>query len=223
VNAELLVPADFEERFGSKIIVVRAVLFLLRLAVNPAITLPVFSNYAFSNLAQVSDDEAHFFPYEVYPRHFPLGVTGGITTQDALEWLASHWQVAVRLFDQSAEFLVAAEAIDSGQFVRESRLTLVSIWGALEALFSPSTSELKFRVSALIAAYLEPPGSGRHGLQRQVAKMYDKRSAAAHGKPKHDPDDLLAAFNLLKRVLLKIVGEGVVPSKELLEASLFGA
>ena len=57
---------------------------------------------------------------------------------------------------------------------------MVSPWGALEALFSPSTSELKFRVSSLIAAYFEVPGVERVKCQREVAKLYDKRSTAAH-------------------------------------------
>jgi hypothetical protein len=60
-------------------------------------------------------------------------------------------------------------------------------------------------------------------LQKDIAKLYDKRSAAAHGKPKHDAEDLLATFNLLRRVLFEIIiDRGVVPSKEALEAALFG-
>ena len=100
---------------------------------------------------------------------------------------------------------------------------MVSIWGALEALFSPSTTELKFRVSALIAAFLEPPGMERAKLQKEIAKLYDKRSAAAHGKPKHEPEDLLSSFNLLRRVLIAIIASGKVPSKNDLEGMLFGS
>ncbi|WP_373715002.1 hypothetical protein [Roseateles sp.] len=56
-----------------------------------------------------------------------------------------------------------------------------------------------------------------------VAKLYDKRSAAAHGKPKHGDDDLLATMNLLGEVLRKILDDGAMPSKDSLERSLFGA
>lgn len=72
-------------------------------------------------------------------------------------------------------------------------------------------------------AYLEPPGQTRHDLQRSVAKLYDKRSAAAHGKPQHEQEDLLASFTLLGRILQKILDDRAVPSKELLERQLFGA
>lgn len=223
ISAELFVPEAIDSKFGSKIEVAQSVLFLLRLGVNPATTLPVFSNYAFADLPKVGDNETQLIPYEVQPRHFPLGVAGGRATSEAIGWVAERWQVTHKLINESAEFSLAVEAIDSGQFVRQSALALVSLWGALEALFSPSTAELRFRVSALIAAFLEPPGKDRHALQRDISKLYDKRSAAAHGKPKHDADDLLATFTLLRRILFKIIDQGAVPNKDMLEAVLFGA
>lgn len=223
VSAELLIPANIKEKFGSKIGVARTILFLLRLGVNPAITLPVFSNYPFESLVDVEDNKARLQPFEVQPRHFPLGVVGGKATPEAVKWVADRWQATHRLKGESADFALAVEAIDNGQFVQSSALTLVSLWGALEALFSPSTSELRFRVSALIAAFLEGPGVDRHRLQKEVAKLYDKRSAAAHGKPKHEAADLLATFNLLRQILMKIIDDGVVPNRESLDALLFGS
>lgn len=101
-------------------------------------------------------------------------------------------------------------------------MVLVSLWGALEALFSPRTAELRFRVSALIAAYLEPPGQARIELQASVAKQYDKGSAAAHSRPKYGGDDMLATFVLMRRVLLKIIETGQVPSKDRLNEMLLG-
>ncbi|WEE79520.1 hypothetical protein LZ683_09255 [Comamonas testosteroni] len=223
INAELLIPSSVEEEFGSKIGVARTILFLLRLGVNPATTLPVFSSYPFESLADRQDNEVRLLPFEVQPRHFPLGVVGEKATGEAVKWVADHWQVAHKLAGENSEFALAVEAIDSGQFVQNSALTLVSLWGAMEALFSPSTSELRFRVSALIAAYLERPGGARHSLQKKVAKLYDKRSAAAHGKPKHEAEDLLATFNLLRQILMKIIDDGSIPSKEALDAMLFNS
>jgi hypothetical protein len=152
-----------------------------------------------------------------------LGVSGSSSSSEALSWVKAHWEIAHELREKSSEFALAADAIDSGQFVQNHALTLVSLWGALEAIFSPATSELKFRVSALIATFLEAPGEGRARLQREIAKLYDKRSAAAHGNPRHEPEDLLASFNLLRRVLVTIIEQGSVPSKDALEQSLFGA
>ena len=223
VNADLLIPSHIEEQYGSRINVAKTIVFLLRLGVNPATTLPVFANYPFSTLTQAQDSQTKLFPFEVQPRHFQLGVAGGIATPTAIAWVKDRWQVTHTLTSESAEFSLAVEAIDGGQFVQNSALALLSLWGALEALFSPSRSELQFRVSSLIAAYLEPPGGGRAGLQKEIAKLYDKRSAAAHGKPKHEAEDLLSTFNLLRRVLMAIIDSGEVPSKDHLEGLLFGS
>ena len=223
VNAELLIPAQIEAEFGPPIAVARTVVFLLRLWVNPAITLPVFSNSPFAVLPQTPDKEAKLFPFEIQQRHFPLGIVGGAGSADAIAWVRDHWKVTHKLTLDNSEFALAIEAIDMGQFVQNSALTLVSLWGALEALFSPSTFELKFRVSALIAAFLEPPGMERGKLQKEIARLYDMRSAAAHGKPKHEPEDLLHTFNLLRRVLIAIISNRKVPSKDDLEGMLFGS
>lgn len=222
VDAELLIPENIETEFGSKIGVARTLVFLFRLGVNPAITLPVFSNHSFNTLAEVPDSDAKLFPYEVQNRHFPLGVVGGKVDDSAVQWVSKRWSKTHGLIEDSPEFALAVQAIDSGQFVENHALTLVSLWGALEALFSPSTSELKFRVSALIASFLEEPGGNRAQRQKAVASLYDKRSAAAHGKPKHKPEHLLETFNLLREVLFRIIDRGSVPKMEELEGMLFG-
>jgi hypothetical protein len=223
VNAELLIPADIEGRFESKIGVARTLVFLLRLGVNPAITLPVFSNYPFSTLPKVPDNHAKLFPFEIQRRYFPLGVVEGRVKAASVEWIKERWQVTHHLLAQSAEFTLAVEALDAGQFLHDQALTIVSLWCGLEALFSPSTSELKFRVSSLISAFLEPPGVNRANRQKEISKLYDKRSAAAHGKPRHEPEHLLQTFNLVREVLIRIIDNGQVPTKDELEGMLFGA
>ena len=223
LNAELLIPENIEAKFVSKIAVARTIVFLLRLRVHPGITLPVFSNHRFASLAEVRDNEATLVPFEVQPRHFPLEPDDGIRITEAISWVKERWQVTHRLISASPEFSLAVGAIDAGQFVQNTTLTMVSLWGALETLFSPSTSELNFRVSSLVAAFLEPPGEARHNLQKKITRLYDKRSAAAHGKPKHKAEDLTDTFNLLACVLMQIIDRGNVPKKEELEGLLFGS
>ena len=126
------------------------------------------------------------------------------------------------LYASSAEFRFAADALDAAQFLENEALAIVSLWAAMEALFSPSTAELKFRVSSLIASFLEQPGSSRRARQKAIASLYDKRSAAAHGKPKHQSADLVATFELLRRILIKMVHQRAVPAKDELDALLFG-
>jgi hypothetical protein len=223
ITAELFIPAALEKKYESKVGLARLLVFLLRLGVNPAITLPAFANASFSALADMPVSAVKLQPFETERRHFPLGVVGRQVTAAEATWVKERWPIAHRLTSSHAEFEIAVEALDRAQFVQQHALTLVSIWAALEALFSPSTSELSFRVSALIAAYLEEPGNARLGRQKSIAKLYTKRSAAAHGKPKHDQQDLLDSLNLLREVLTKMLDSGHVPTKEELEARLFGA
>ena len=223
IDAEIKIPATLDPSIGTQSDVVRMIGFLLRLGVHPALRLPALANYSFSTMADRAEHESWLRPNEFQPRYFPLDAESEHIGAAEAAWVAERWQVGLKLRKENAEFALAVEAIDGGQFVQNSALALVSLWAALEALFSPSTSELKFRVSALIAAYLEPPGAARHVLQRAVAKLYDKRSAAAHGKPKHETGDLLETFNLLARVLRRILDDRSVPSKEDLERTLFGA
>lgn len=222
INAELMVPANIENKFNDKTEVVRIIIFLLRLGCNPAILAPVFSNYSFEIIPEMDDNSTILIPFETNHRHFPLGVSGSQLCPESIKWVKDNWGVTYRLVAESPEFSLAVEALNSGQFVQNTTLTMVSLWGALEALFSPANSELKFRVSSLIASYIEEPGVKRLEAQKSIAKLYDKRSSAAHGKPKHGGDDLLATFNLLGKVLCKIINEKEVPSKEKLEQGLFG-
>lgn len=129
-----------------------------------------------------------------------------------------HWEDALDLLESNAAFRFGMDAMESAQTHQSSALGLVSVWGALEALFTGSTTELRFRVSALIAACMKPPGPERVAEHKRVLKLYDARSAAAHGAPKHTHDDLLASLELLRRALIKIIREKTVPAKEELQA-----
>ncbi len=222
ITAELFIPADSTASLGNTQSVARAIAFTLRLGVDPAASLVVLSNRSIEAQAQSADPTAWLMPVEAEERRFRLTTSGDSFNIAASQWVAERWPVVLKFTSQSAEFALAVDALNTGQYVHRSALTLVSLWAALEALFSPSTSELRFRVSALIAAYLEPPGQQRHQRAREVAKLYDRRSSAAHGSSKHDDADVLATFNLLREVLTKILNEQHVPSKDELERKLYG-
>jgi hypothetical protein len=222
IKAELFIPANVESRYDSQTKLACVILFLLRIGINPAITLPVFSNRAFSTKPSSLEKDVIIQPFEVQPRIFPLGIDNSAANADSLSWVRDRWQVTNNIMTASPEFTLAVDALDKGQFIQNTALTLVSLWGALEALFSPNTAELRFRVSALIAAFLAPPGVARQKRQKEIAKLYDKRSAAAHGKPKHSEQHLLDTFNLVREVLIKIIERGSVPTADELDEMLFG-
>lgn len=222
VIAELRVPYELPAAVGTQMDVARMVMMLLRLGVHPGIGSPVVANYPLASMPQRPDTEIWLRANEQLPRFFSVVSDATTITPEHAAWLAKTWPVAIKLHQENQDFALAMQALDGSHFIYNSALALVSLWAALEALFSPSTSELKFRVSALIAAFLEKPGPTRYELQQSVAKLYDKRSAAAHGKPKHEDADLLATMNLVVHVLVKMLADGKVPRKGDLERSLFG-
>lgn len=92
---------------------------------------------------------------------------------------------------------------------------------ALERMFSPpSHQELRFRISAAIATFLEPPGGRRHELHRQVKRLYDARSATVHGGDELEFRSLCETYQLLRRSLRKMIETRAVPTQEQLEAGL---
>ncbi len=223
ISAQLFVPNEAGSSFGERLQMAATILFLIRLWSSPAVTMPALANMAFSDVKHAPDAEAHILPLEHQPRHFELYPADDTKVAASLTWVVDHFEKAWTLRKESSEFRLAADALDAGQFVQNTALTFISLWGALEAIFSPSTTELRFRVSSLIASYLYPPGAQRLNEQKKIAALYDKRSAAAHGKPKHAGDDLLATFELLRKVLIRIIRDGKVPSREELDDCLFGA
>lgn len=223
ITAELKLSSPSELDVAKCIERASIIVFTIRLWCDPSVTMAVVADRPFGQLTEMRDnDHVRVFPLEFSPRFFALEPANREQMAEKMEWVQQNWAKVEALYRQNQEFRVAADALSAGQFIKNDALALISLWGALEALFSPSTSELKFRVSALIAAYLEPPGPARLAKQKEIGALYDKRSAAAHGKPRHDTSDLLSTFDLVRSVLLRMVREENVPSKQQLEELLFG-
>ncbi|MGV0954060.1 MAG: hypothetical protein ACOYBR_07090 [Fluviibacter sp.] len=197
---------------------------LLRLWVDPRIRLTLISEeHPRTIAAPKNGPRLHVAnAIEVQPWHFQLVPSTERDTMEDLKWVKEHWEGALDLIQGSAAFSLGLEAIANVQLIHSPALGIVSVWAALEALFTASTTELRFRVSVMISAYLYPPGPTRADQHKQVLKLYDARSAAAHGAPKHTRDDLLASLELLRKVLIRMVCEKKAPTKQDLESLLFG-
>ena len=70
---------------------------------------------------------------------------------------------------------------------------------------------------------MKPAGLGRMSLQKQIAKLYDGRSAAAHGREDKAHGTLPDTFDLVKRIVIRMIETNDIPTREALEARLFGA
>ena len=223
IVAELVVPKEVSSNVDERIRTARLIVALMRTWGSPTITVPMISNVSFSSAVKIPDGEVRFLPLEIMPKHFKLeSPDGSLYTADRLKWVKLCWASAVKLVSKNAELRLAMDTLDRGQFIQNPALALVSLWGSLEALFSPSPTELSFRLASSIASYLEEPGEARLELHRSIMRLYKGRSAAAHGRPKVKVDTLLQTFELLRKVVIRMISYKHIPSKEELEALLFG-
>lgn len=222
VTCQLFIPYSAAPELSGRIELAQQILFVLRVWADPRVMLTAGSNIPFDSIASAEDGHATLIEFPARTKHFHLLPASDDGAKRGMRGVAAILESALELFSTSPEFRLAAAALNSGQFHEESSLTIVSIWGALEAIFAPGTGELRFRVSALIAAYLHPPGRERHEEQKRIAKLYDKRSAAAHGRARHTEKDLFDTLVLMRTILVDFIRSKHVPRYAELEAQLFG-
>lgn len=194
---------------------------LLRLAEYAYLMVPVISNVSFSDAA-TSKQEPLLHPFDIEPRILHAGdeELARLKTED-LSWLKSIWPSTAELMKTCLPLTMALRAADACTIRGRPASALLTVWGALEELFAPSRAELRFRVSAHIAAYLEPAGPKRLELFKSVADLYNARSKAAHTAQDADVAALLQSFVILRNALIRMINEGAVPKQADFEKLLF--
>jgi hypothetical protein len=194
---------------------------LLRLKAAHSVIVPIISNQPFAR-AKETDDGIHFWPIEIEPNRLNLTVKPSILLEPDLAWVRDHWKTAAELM-QNKEFNLLFQSFDQSLFVKNPALALLMLWGALESVFSPARTELRFRVSANIASYLEKPGKRRRDLQKKVAKLYDARSVVAHSASSAPEGALGETYELVKRLIDRMINSNHVPTPDEIEGELFGS
>lgn len=195
---------------------------MLRLRVGPAMTAPVVGEQPFER-AKINHEVAKYYPNETTSTILALVRLAKRTIEEVdLAWVAKYWLPASRLFAGNSGFNLLLEATDQSMYARHRGLALLWLWGGLEAVFSPDKAELKYRISSAIACYLEPAGVPRMNAQKAISKLYDSRSAAAHGRVDKRVDALQETYSIARRAVIKILESNRVPTHVELEAKLFG-
>ncbi len=224
IVGEIEIPGISDSSLDERLNLARIIIALIRLSAHPDAIAPVVSTIPFAAAAKAPDNTAHFLPLEVEPTHLQLTPKPNRTlSRESLSWVPAAVAKTVVLMDEHPELDMAIVALDRSQFVREPALILISLWAALEAIFSPDKSaELKFRIATRMAYFLETDGSRRFELYNQVRKLYDARSAAAHGSLKQKPQlSLVPTYNLLRRVFIRIIDTNHFPTQAELEQLIF--
>lgn len=225
IQAELFIPKEYKHSRLSNLDVGHTIITLLRLWVDPQIALQVFTRSPIAKLKERAGSdkggELAAMLYAQRERHVNIGLIKGDRIIESIDWVVDHWKNAVELRSSSPEFDLTLETFDNAQCIPNTAMMLVSIWGSLEAIFAPHKAELVFRVSTQLAAFLKPRGLARLEKQKEIVKLYNLRSAAAHGSPKHAGDDLVKTYELLRMAIIRMIELKIVPNKERLEELLF--
>lgn len=223
IQIQLYVPADLEiPQWFDRLNTVWWITALLRLKTGWPLQTPVISDRAF---ADIPDDwrSAVALPVETSPRYSPTQIPcERIVNRLHIQWLCDVWFEAGNLMNTEPRFNEAFQAFDQASTIRLPSVALLMLWGALEHLFSPASHELKFRVSAYIAAFLEPYGPERQRLQRSIGKLYDARSRVAHGAGVDVGEAYDDTYQLLRRILEQMIMNRSIPSREDFNALIFG-
>ncbi|WP_263819478.1 hypothetical protein [Salinibacter sp.] len=194
---------------------------LLRLKGNTSVQVPAVSSRPFNEIPGLNERPS-IWPIEESDTRVAYNPAENpeITSED-LEWIETHWKHAAELAAVE-DFRTALEALDGSMRIADPNLALVMLWGGLERIFPPQRAG-GFRRSAYLAAYLRPPGQKRLELQKEIKDLYGTRSHAAHGGRPDDYVPTARAHEILRKVLVKVVEEGEIPSRDRLEENLFVA
>src|SRR3546814_15002854 len=103
-----------------------------------------------------------------------------------MDWIASHLANLANLLED-AKFRMAVESLTEHHLQKSLRMAIAHLWAGIEALLGIS-SELRFRISAYIAAYLEPSGPSRVETFKRVRRLSASRSEEVHGVSRTDKD-----------------------------------
>lgn len=186
---------------------------LLRLAKYPFINVVALSDMPFRSVT--SESEPTIYPFETKHRIFsPPDKKKPTLAEHDLLWLQEHWEKTAELMIKTPKFYSAYKAFDSASVQGKVSASLLSIWGAIEQIFSPNTGELKFRVCSNLASYLTERGDKRLELFKELSKLYNDRSIAAHTSRNIEHSPFIGSYVHLRNALIKIVETGIVPTQE---------
>ena len=194
---------------------------LLRLAKFPYLMVPIISDHSFSSIPK-SADEPVLEPFETEKRLLRAAEeTSTEVDCDSLDWVRRVWPFTAELIEKHSRFATAFRAFDSCTIRGRTSSSLLTLWGGIEQLFSPSPGELRYRVSSNIAAFLHPPGNDRLATYREIMNLYNERSTAAHTASAIDQGPLIQSYVIMRNALIRMIDEHHVPTQAELENAIF--
>ncbi|MFN3243689.1 MAG: hypothetical protein ACE37K_19440 [Planctomycetota bacterium] len=183
---------------------------------------PAVADHPWGTIAGLPETSCHVQLLEDVPRSRRLESVPAIAKSD-LDWVEEHLASLAELLEVT-RFRLAVECLTTHQHEGSLRMTAASLWSGIEALFGV-TSELRFRLASLAAAFLAPRGDARVQRYRETKRLYDVRSKVVHGAAIESDavtQHVLLARQLLAELLSRMIEAGRVPAGDDWDAILHG-
>jgi hypothetical protein len=193
---------------------------LVRVRTGAEILIPAVSDRSWSVIAALPPKSCLIQLLEDVPMAKKLGEQAEVQESD-LHWVKDNLLAFARLLEQP-KFRTAVDALTTHHLQHSERMVAAMLWAGIESLFGIQ-SELRYRLSILMATALEPTGVKRLEVYRRVKKLYDERSKAVHGGSIDSGDlhaHVLEVKRLLSRLISRYVEIGELFSEKYLEEML---
>ncbi len=222
VLAQLYVPESSFPLWGiDRVNTVWWLAVLLRLRATPRVTVVGLSSEPFAGEPRIWRG-AGFWPAESEPRRVVLDPEARQEIQEEdLQWVAGHWVSSGALLRDEGGFGRSMRLLDQSYFAPTPRDALQCLWDALGVLFFPKPTS-DDRLAAALAAYLQVPGAERRDFIEKAGTLLGFRAAAAEGEQDGLEEPLVETYALARRVLLRVIENGFIPTRRELETGLLG-
>lgn len=211
------VPSDWQQAFNLGWWIISAI----RCRTLADLLVPAVANVSWDAIPAVQAGSCEVQLLEDVPNARRIGAVVTVSSE-SLDWIQQHLKAWIDLMERPA-FRLAVDSLTTHHQQANLRMSAASLWAGFEALFGIS-SELRFRLSALAASYLEDPGPRRLALYRRIKTLYDYRSKAVHGSATTDAlleDHILEVREILSRLMCRMTETGAFPSSDDFEVRLF--
>lgn len=186
---------------------------LIRLHQAIGLRVPVVSSMSFSTIAE-GGEQPILWPVEMSPRQWIFDRMPNVDIQvSTLDWLKTHWRSAAVLMDIPG-FNAAFQAFDQAMWSHPIGSALMLIWASVEALIRPGDKDITRTLASCIAAYLEPPGTGRDRLFTTVRDLYRLRGFTAHAAEPPAEQTIQKTFAVVRRCFIRAFEQCVLPDAQ---------
>jgi hypothetical protein len=187
---------------------------LLRLRINPFIRLPLIARCSFSEMSGRWREKDLAFPIEFTPDMIRVVSAHKVKADKSdLDWIRQHWVSGGAHVRSHTNVDAAFQAFDQCSRARTPALAMVQLWAGLELLFVDGKSDksISDQLAHNLSSFIEKNVDKRRILEKQIRKLYGKRSGAAHAATLSSIAYLQQSYSLMQSVLIDIVGNCSLP------------